>query len=124
MNICFLVGNLTAEPQKIEGTELVRFAIAVHASYTKADGSRPTDYFNIVVWGNYGDNCMRYLHKGSKVAVSGRIQNRAYERNGVKQIKTEIVATDIEFLNPKPEQKPNTNLVDAIFEEYNGDCPF
>lgn len=119
MNICFLVGNLTAEPQKVNNLDLIRFGIAVNASYTKADGTRPTDFFNIAVWGKYGESCLKYLHKGSKVAVVGKMQNRIYEKDGVKKYMNEIIATDIEFLNPIQTEKP-----DPIFENYEDECPF
>ena len=119
MNICFEIGNLTDEPIKIEGVDLVKFSIAVRANFTKADGTRPVDFFNVAVWGKMGENCLKYLHKGNKVAIVGRWQNVTYEKNGEKKTSSEIVATDIEYLTPKPEK-----TTDPIFTEYDGDCPF
>jgi len=122
MNICFLVGNLTKDPQRINNTQMVRLNLAVNDSYTKADGTRPTDYFNVIVWGKIADTCEKYLSKGKKISVTGKMQNRAYEKDGQKRYRFEIIATDIEFLSPKAE--PKAVEQDPIWEEYDEDCPF
>ena len=106
MNINFLIGNLTKQPEKIEGTQksLCKFSIAVKENYTNKDGERPLSFFTIVVWGVLADNCVKYLKKGSKVGVVGKLQTRTWEDNdGNKRYATEIVASEIEFLSTKPD---------------------
>ena len=69
--------------------------------FANADGTRETDFFNITVWRNDAENCSKYLNKGSKIAVVGSLQNRTYEVDGVKRYATDIVASEIEFLNSR-----------------------
>lgn len=109
MNITMLVGNLTKDPEMIQGTDkpLCKLNIAVRENYTKEDGSRPSQFFNVAVWGKVGESCGKYLKKGSKVAVVGKIQNRVWEdKDGNKKYAIEIVASEIEFLStPKKEDE-------------------
>lgn len=100
MNITFKVGNLTKDPEKIEGMKdsLCKLNIAVRENYTNANGERPTQFFNIAVWGTLADNCLKYLKKGSKIAVVGKDQIRSWEQDGVKKYVHEIVASEIEFI--------------------------
>jgi len=109
MNISFIIGNLTKEPQKIEldGKSLCKLNIAVNENYTK-DGERPSQFFSIAVWNKLAENCLKYLKKGSKIAVIGKIQNRTWEDDkGEKHYAQEIVATEIEFLS-SPRAKEDT----------------
>ncbi len=105
MNKVFLIGNLTRDPETSEtqsGVNVCRFAIAVNRNYTANDGTRETDFFNITVWRQLGENCGKYLKKGSKVAVVGSLQNRSYEdKDGVRRTVTDVVASEVEFLTPK-----------------------
>ena len=105
MNKVYLIGNLTRDPELAEtgsGIKVCRFSIAVNRTYRSSDGERQTDFFNITVWSNQAENCGRYLKKGSKVAVVGRLQNRSYEdKDGVKRNVTDIVADEVEFLSTR-----------------------
>ena len=107
MNKVYLIGNLTRDPELSEtpnGISLCRFAIAVNRNYS-SDGERQTDFFNITVWRTQAENCGRYLRKGSKVAIVGSLQNRAYEdKDGNKRTVTDIVASEVEFLSSKNSQ--------------------
>jgi len=104
MNKAILIGNLTKDPELStipNGTAVCKFAIAVNRRFADASGERQTDFFNIVVWRAQGENCAKYLKKGSKVGIVGQIQTRTYEQDGVKKFFTEIIADDVEFLTPK-----------------------
>lgn len=105
MNRVYLIGNLTRDPElatTTSGVSVCRFSIAVSRRYSNADGERETDFFNIVVWRAQGENCHKYLKKGSKCAISGALQNRSYDANdGTKRNITEIVADEVEFLTSK-----------------------
>jgi single-strand DNA-binding protein len=105
MNKVILIGNLTRDPELAStpsGTSVCHFSIAVSRDYANADGNRETDFFNVNVWRERGENCHKYLKKGNKVAVVGSLQNRSYEdKDGVKRTITEIVANEVEFLTPK-----------------------
>ncbi|MBO5285373.1 MAG: single-stranded DNA-binding protein [Clostridia bacterium] len=108
MNKVILIGNLTKDPELTEtptGLSVCRFSIAVTRDFTNSDGTREADFFNITVWNKTAENCGKYLRKGTKVAVTGRLQNRSYEdKEGVKRTVTDIVASEVEFLTPKSQQ--------------------
>ena len=105
MNKTILIGNLTRDPELTEtpsGVAVCKFSIAVSRDYADADGNRETDFFNITVWRGRAENCGKYLKKGNKVAIVGRLQNRSYEdKDGVKRTVTDIIADEVEFLTPK-----------------------
>ena len=107
MNKCILIGNLTKDPElstTTNGVAVCRFSIAVSRKYSNADGERETDFLNIVVWRKLGENCHKFLKKGSKVGVVGNIQSRSYDAtDGTKRYVTEIVAEEVEFISTKIE---------------------
>lgn len=110
MNKVILIGNLTRDPELStipSGVSVCRFSIAVNRRFKNANGEQETDFFNIVVWRQQGENCAQYLKKGSKVCVIGQIQNRSYEQDGVRRTVTDIVADEVEFLSPKGDGQSN-----------------
>lgn len=105
MNNISLIGNLTRDPE-VRYTQLGKavagFTIAVNRPKAKDADKAEVDFIPIVVWGNIGENCGKYLTKGSKVGVSGRLQIRDYEaQDGSKRRIAEVVAQNVEFLTPK-----------------------
>ena len=105
MNKVILVGNLTKDPELVttnNGISLCRFTLAVQRRFASQDGEREADFINIVVWRGQADNCYKYLKKGSKAAVVGSLQTRAYDGNdGTRKYATEVVAEEVEFLASK-----------------------
>lgn len=103
MNKVFLIGNLTRDPETRTtqgGTTVCSFTIAVNRRM-KQDGQQETDYFNIVAWRQLGELCQKYLAKGRKCSVFGRIQTHSYEASdGSKRTAWDIVAEEVEFLSP------------------------
>lgn len=119
MNKCILVGNLTKDPELTttsNGVAICRFAIAVSRRYANADGERETDFLNIVVWRTLGENCHKFLKKGSKVGVVGNIQSRSYDAaDGSKRYVTEIVAEEVEFLSTRQsDDQPKSSSGDEV----------
>ena len=124
MNKAFLVGNLTRDPELStipNGTAVCKFAIAVNRRFADAEGNRQTDFFNIVAWRALGENCGKFLKKGSKVGVVGQIQTRTYEQDGVKKYFTEIIADEVEFLSPKGGVEMETGEMQPVADD---DLPF
>ena len=105
MNKVILIGNLTRDPELSttnSGVSVCRFSIAVQRKFANADNGPQADFFNIVVWRGQAENCHKFLKKGSKCCVIGRIQNSSYEANdGTKRYITDIVADEIEFLGSR-----------------------
>ena len=105
MNKVFLVGNLTKDPElstTTSGISVCKFSLAINRRFTNAAGEREVDFINIVVWRQQGENCAKFLKKGSKAAVVGSMQTRTYETQaGEKRYVTEVVADEVEFLSAK-----------------------
>lgn len=108
MNKVILTGNLACEPEtrKTEdGTARCSFRLAVQRDYKNAKtGKRDADFISVTAWRSLAEICGKYLTKGKKVGVVGRISARNYEdSDGTKHYITEVVAEDVEFLSPKQE---------------------
>lgn len=127
MNICYLVGNLTKEPEMVQTDKaLCKLSIAVRENYTKEDGTRPSQFFNVAVWGKIGESCGKFLKKGSKVAIVGKMQNRSWEdKDGTKRYAMEVVATEVEFLSTPKDEVKATPMTDAEVKQLDDDgLPF
>lgn len=102
MNKIIIIGTLTKEPQKVENQDLCKLSVVVRNNFKNQDGEYGSEFFNVAVWNKLHENCMKYLTKGSKVAIIGEHRQRFYEKNGVRKSVCEIVAHEIDFLyNPK-----------------------
>ena len=107
MNRVILIGNLTKDPEvNITSSDITncKFTVAVTRSYNKKE----TDFFTIICWRGLAENCGKYLRKGSKVGISGSIQNKNYEgSDGIRRYTTEIVADEVQFLTSRAEVEDN-----------------
>lgn len=103
-------GNLTRDVEKVSDN-LAKFTIAIPEDYEK-DGERPVQFFTVICWNKLAENCLKYLTKGSKVLVEGKLQNRTYEQDGTKKYITEILAKSVEFLNIKKDEPKLTPIDD------------
>lgn len=105
MNRAIIIGNLTKDPEArvtSQGTSVCSFTVAINSG--SGDYKR-TDYLPVVAWKGLADNCVKFLSKGNKVGVFGKIQTRSYDaQDGSRRYVTEIIADDVEFLTPKGER--------------------
>jgi len=108
LNKVMLIGNLGADPelrQTTSGQSVCELRIATNDSwFDKATQTRKdrTEWHRVIVWGVSGENCAKYLSKGSKAYVEGRIQTREWEdQSGAKRYTTEIIAGSVQFLSSK-----------------------
>lgn len=101
MNRVVIVGNLTRDPElKKTKTDISVCTFTVAANRRpKDDGTREADFLNVVVWRGQAESCYRYLKKGRRVAVSGSIRTRSYDKDGDKRTVWEIEADEVEFLS-------------------------
>jgi len=117
VNKVILVGHLGDEVKMhfFEGGNAIgRFPLATNETYTnRQTGERVTntDWHNIVVRNKLAELCEKYLTKGDKVYVEGRIKNRQYEVEGQKRYTTEIHVQEMTFLSTKrdPNETPVQN---------------
>src|SRR5438445_7789712 len=115
LNKIMLIGNLGRDPElnvTSDGTPVTKFTLAVNRNTKTSTGERKeeTEWFNIVAWRQLAETCERYLHKGSKVYIEGRLQTRKYtDRNGVERTAIDVIASDMEMLTPKPAQSGSSS---------------
>lgn len=100
MNKSFLIGRLTQDPSAgtlDSGHSYCRFTIAVNRPYSR-DKDQTADFINVIAWDGLAQNCVKYIKKGSQVAVVGSIQTGSYEKDGIKRNTFDIRADSVEFL--------------------------
>lgn len=95
-----LTGNLTSDPELKEmksGSSLLRAGLAVNRRWkNKQDAwEEETSFFDINAWGELAENVAASLSKGSKVIVTGRLEQQSWEKDGQKQSKVVVIAEDI-----------------------------
>ena len=106
MNKVILMGRLTRDPevrysQGAQPLAIARYTLAVDRRFNRGDENN-TDFINIVAFGKAGEFAEKYLHKGTKVLVTGRIQTGSYtNKDGQKVYTTDVVAEDQEFAESK-----------------------
>ncbi len=97
-----IYGNLTRDPEMKalpSGMQVCSFSVATNRSYNDRDGKRQeaVEYHNVTSFGKQAEVIAKYLTKGSGVYVEGRLQTNSWEKDGVKQYRTEIVVDKFEF---------------------------
>ena len=102
MNKVFLSGNLTRDVEvryTQTGKAVARMGIAVNRLFSK---EKAVDFFNLIAWEKTAEFCGKYLAKGSRVLVEGRLQTSSYEnRDGVKVNAVDVLIDNIEFAGAK-----------------------
>jgi single-strand DNA-binding protein len=106
LNKIMLIGNLGRDPELTmtsEGTPVVKFSLAVSRTFTvRGEKKDETEWFNIVAWSKLAEICEKYLHKGSKVYIEGRLTQRKYtDREGAQRTAVEVIANDMKMLDSK-----------------------
>lgn len=146
LNKVMLIGHLGDEVKMhyFDGGNCVgRFPLATNETYTNKQTNERvtnTEWHNIVVRNKAAEICEKYLSKGDKVYIEGRLKTRKWQDDkGADRYSTEIQCTDFTFLttknesqggqaatpNPQPAvQKPTTNTVSEPLTEDNDDLPF
>ncbi len=106
MNKVILMGRLTRDPevrysQGASQTAVARFSIAVDRRF-KREGEPDADFFNCTAFGKQAEFIERYLHKGTKVVLSGRVQNENYtNKDGQMVYSVRVMVDEIEFAESK-----------------------
>jgi len=107
MNKVILMGRLTRDPevrysQGENATAIARYTLAVDRRFNRNGDENSADFIGCVAFGKSAEFAERYLHKGTKIAITGRIQTGSYtNRDGVKVYTTDVVVEDQEFAESK-----------------------
>ena len=135
MNKVILMGRLTRDPEvrysqgnSGEQMAIARFSLAVDRRFARRNGGddqQTADFINCVAFGRQGEFVEKYLHKGTKVALTGRIQTGSYtNKDGQKVYTTEVVVEDQEFAESKNAGGSDSSYQRAGAAPDNGDDGF
>jgi single-strand DNA-binding protein len=126
LNRVMVIGNLGRNPEMRYtpgGQAITSFSLAATRTWTTASGDRrdATEWFNVVSWGSLAEICNQYLSKGRRVFVEGELRTRGWEQSdGTKHFRTELVASEMIMLGPRPALAGATHASDL----NNGELPF
>lgn len=140
LNKVQLIGNVGKDPDVRyldNGVAVATFPLATtDRAYTLANGTQVperTEWHNIVLWRGLAETAEKYVHKGDKLYIEGKIRSRSYDdQNGIKRYVVEIFADNMEMLTPRSVQQPqvasaspaSTPQQSAQVEESSDDLPF
>lgn len=121
INKAILVGNVGNDPktQTYSNGNVAQFSLATtERGYTLQNGTQVpdrTEWHNCIAWGKTADVVAKYVHRGSKLYIEGKIKTRSYDDNqGRKCYVTEIHVDVLELLDPKSSNSNQSNGGDAI----------
>ena len=138
MNKIILMGRLTKDPdvrysQGENPMAIARYTLAVDRKF-KRDGEPNADFINCIAFGKNGEFAEKYLHKGIKIAVVGRIQAGSYaNKDGIKVYATDVVVEEHEFAEsknasqserPKPMPQTDSDGFMSIPDGIDSELPF
>ena len=113
INTAIITGNLTRDPelrQTASGTSVLQFSVAVN-DRVKENGewTDRANYIDCTMFGTRAESLSRLMHKGSKVAVQGKLHWSSWEKNGEKRSKVEIWPDAVELLTPRNQGQQGQN---------------
>jgi len=113
MNKVILMGRLTRDPeirysQGEQSMAIARYSLAVDRRFKRDGDAQTADFINCVAFGRQGEFAEKYLRKGIKIAVTGRIQTGSYtNKDGQKVYTTDVVVEEQEFAESKAASENN-----------------
>jgi len=135
MNKVILLGRLTADPELryTTGTNIpvCRFRLAVERPYTKQGEEKKTDFISCVAFGRLAENLEKYIRKGRRIVIEGRIQVDSYDRDDrSKGYSTSVIIERFYFADSKPGEQaqkvsqPDPEMVGFEPLDSDNDLPF
>lgn len=139
INLVVLTGNLTRDPElrnTAGGTPVLQFSMAVN-DRVKENGEwkdRP-NYIDCTMFGSRAEGLSRFLHKGIKVGVQGKLHYSSWEKDGQKRSKLEVFPDSVELLTPRNQAAPQpaaqynqqqqmAGMPEPSYSMYEEDLPF
>lgn len=118
MNKAIISGRLGKDPEikEVNGKSLCNITLASSDSYQDREGSwvEKTEWHRVTIWGKRGEAISNRVHKGSKLLIEGQIRTRSWDaEDGTKRYSTEIVATDVEFMDDKKQVQSQSDFVSS-----------
>jgi len=111
MNRYTAIGNLTKDPicRDAGDSKVCNFSIAINEyHYSNGTKNQSTFYIDVECWNKQAENCTKFIFKGTKVAIEGKLKTNSWEKNGQKFTKFICVADRVHFLGSEDMNKHNT----------------
>ena len=137
VNKVILIGNVGKDPDVRyldNGVAVATFSLATtERGYTLQNGTQVpdrTEWHNIVLWRGLAQTAEKYVHKGDKLYIEGKIRSRSYDdQNGIKRSIVEIFADNMEMLTPRGTAQPQQPTMQSaaqqpVVENPSDDLPF
>lgn len=121
MNKVFLIGRVTKDTElktTTSGKSVTSFTLAVNRDRRNADGNYEADFINCVAFGQQAETIGKYVRKGDKFSVIGKMQIRNYDKNGIKVYTTEVIVDGFEFLESKKDKPAETSFSNASDDDF------
>lgn len=114
-NLVILVGTLGRDPETKympSGNAVTSFSVATSESWKDKSGEKQefTEWHNITMFGKIAEIAGKYLKKGSKVYLEGKIKTEKYQKDGADKYITKIVCHELQMLDSKPEKDSDPTL--------------
>ena len=120
MNRYTAIGNLTQDPtcKDVGQSKVCTFGIAINEYFYKNQEKQKTTLFlDVETWSKQAENCVKFLEKGKKVAIEGKLKMNSWEKNGQKFNKVFCVADKVHFLGSEEQGSSQTKKVDTEIKE-------
>ena len=119
LNRTTIMGRLTRDPElrrTNNGTSVTSFSIAVDRDFKAQDGSKETDFIDVVAWRQTAEFVSKYFAKGRMAVVDGRLQTRSYQdKTGSKRTAVEVVADNVYFGDSKSD---GAQKREAMYDQF------
>lgn len=126
LNEIQIMGNVGQDPEIRDAgsNKVASFSVAVTEKYNDKE---TTEWFNVVCWNKQAETAVKYFKKGTSLYIKGKIQTRSWEKDGVKQYKTELLMSGFRFIGGKKQEegeKPATSTPAPTLPDMKDDLPF
>lgn len=133
MNKIIIIGNATKDPERgctRGGTGWTRVGVAVNGYTNKETGETHCDFFDVFAIGTLAEAVQKYVKKGKKIAVIGRMSQKTYtDEGGARRVSWSLIADSVEFLSPREEKEEKAETEEGTpkgakkIDDF-GDIPF
>jgi len=116
LNKYIAIGNLTGDPktQKVKDTSLVTFSLAINNPIKKDD----VCFIDVETWGRTADNCAKFIKKGSKIFIEGRLKYGCWQtKTGEKRCKVSCVGDYVQFMDSKSDDSKEMSTQTEVDED-------
>ena len=130
MNICTLIGRNTKDielKKTNSGKSVISFSLAVNMDYKNDNGTYDAHFFDCVAFEQRAEAIAKYVKKGDRLAIRGKLSARSYKRNDGSTAKVvEIIVDGFDFIESKKTDNASADTVEPHFEEIadDDDLPF